>query len=699
MKRLALRTKPGMTDTIVQTGDAAEGAPSRATDATVDEAGAVEGRQAGREWARSHRVAVAAALALAAAIPYLNSLTNGFVFDDDTQVLANPYLRNFHHLRAILTTSVWSFLGGSDGVTNYYRPMMTLGYLVCYQLFGPHAFAFHFVSLLIHVGVVLLVWRVTARLFGDARVAALAALAFALHPVHTESVDWIAGVTDLELTFFFLAAFWCYLHLPRISSAGPRGRWFAWQGATLLSLALAMVSKEQALTFPVAIVIFEHLYRDDRESTNWLEKAARYGPSWILVPVYLAVRVHFLGALAPAPSSRPNLQLDETLLDAAALLGQYFEKMLWPVKLCAYYAFSGSWIVLLPAVLGGFVALAVGVTLFVILWKRARLVSFGLVWFVLLLGPVLNAGWMPASVFAERYLYLPSIGLCWMAAWAGVCLWDAAGRAGNRSGALRWALGAAAAMVLVAGGVRIAIRNRDWRDNLTLYRRTLEISPDSYVIRTDLGKVYWDRGQRELAEREWRAAEKVSPNSAVVIANLGVLLNTEQRFDEALAILKRGSEAYPTDTSLHVDLGMAYLGLGQTADAEREFVTAVNLSPFNTLAHNELGEAYSDEGRFADAEVQFRAALTLEPNAEAWLGLGLARWRQGDASEAEIDFKNAGRASATDGRIHFLLGLLYGSTGRRAEAIAEYQAGFKLDPNNAQARAAYAKLAGGEGAQ
>ena len=166
---------------------------------------------------RAGRALLITALAACATLPYLNILVNGFVDDDHGQVMENPYIRSFQYLKEIFTTNVWSFTGVTAG--NYYRPMMTLGYLVCYKLFGLRAYGFHLVSLLLHVLVVCLVFVLAERLTGDRVWAFVAGALFALHPIHTESVAWIAAVTDLELTFFYLLTFGLFL-----AAARPGGR-------------------------------------------------------------------------------------------------------------------------------------------------------------------------------------------------------------------------------------------------------------------------------------------------------------------------------------------------------------------------------------------------------------------------------------------------------------------------------------------
>lgn len=625
------------------------------------------------------------ALAIVAALPYLNSLANGFVYDDATQVLNNPYLHSFRYVPQILTSSAWGYLGGADALTNYYRPMMSLGYLFCFQLFGPSAFAFHCFNLGLHLAVVLLVFKLSEQIFHDRALTITAALLFALHPVHTESVDWIAAVTDLELSLFYLLAFWLYLRLPPPSASELRRA--GAQVALLASLALAMLSKEQALTFPVLATLYEHFYREDRTETTAWQKVARYAPAWLLVPVYLVVRVRSLGGLAPSASG--HRASDEVLLSAAALLGQYVGKLLWPARLCAFYVFPKSWTALLPVVLGGIATLLLGILIFVILWRKARPVSFGLAWFVITLAPVLNVHWMPVGVFAERYLYLPSVGFCWVLAWICRRLWNAAS---GHAKAWRVALASTAAVLAALAVWRISTRNPDWKDDVRLYRRTLEFSPDAYVIHNNLGEVYWKQGRKQLAEQEWLAAVKLAPDADYVLANLGLALTDQGRYSEAIADLNRAIQLRPKASGNHVDLGMTYHEMGSLKDAERELETAVSLSPLSVLARQQLGEVYFDEGRFAEAENQFRASLSSQPTLDAWFSLGLARWRQGDAAEAERDFKAAQKLDPTDGRAHFMLGLLYGATGRYPQAVSEYQAGFRIDPSNPQAQAAFQKL-------
>src|SRR5215471_680008 len=192
-------------------------------------------------------------LVFCALAPYANTLLNGFVYDDNTQVMNNPYLQNLHHLREIFTTTVWSYMG-TQGVTNYYRPMMTAGYLVCYRMFGPLAYGFHLANVLLHAAVVCALFLVSRSLLERRDAAFASALIFALHPIHSESVAWIAAVTDLELTFFYLLTFCFFLAL----SGSTWGRSTQVRLGLVGSFVLALLSKEQALTLPVLATAYEH---------------------------------------------------------------------------------------------------------------------------------------------------------------------------------------------------------------------------------------------------------------------------------------------------------------------------------------------------------------------------------------------------------------------------------------------------------
>src|SRR5579863_7612410 len=219
-------------------------------------------------------------LLVLAVAPYLNSLQNGFVFDDHNEVQTNPYIRSFSHVGEIFSTRILAHLG-SRGATNYYRPISIFGFLICYKLFGLLPYGFHLANIVLHAIIVCLLFGLSRQLFKNEWLAFIAAAIFALHPIHTESVAWVSGVTDLDLALFYLATFWLFL-----TSARPGGGRSEWMHLGMIgSFILALLSKEQAVTLPLVATIFEHFYREDRAGASWRQKAARYGSLWLLVPI------------------------------------------------------------------------------------------------------------------------------------------------------------------------------------------------------------------------------------------------------------------------------------------------------------------------------------------------------------------------------------------------------------------------------
>ncbi len=629
-------------------------------------------------------IALCAFLLLLSILPYTNTLSNEFVYDDITQILDNPYILSFRHVGRIFSTPAWSYVRQSE-LTNYYRPMMTFGYLVCYQLFGSQPYGFHLANIIFHALVVLVLYFLTRRLFASQAVAFLASGLFALHPIHSESVDWVAAVTDLEVTLFLLLTFWFFL---RAAKTEGKTSWPLILGMAV-SFLLALCSKEQALMFPLLATVYEHLYRDDRGQTRAVQKIARYSGLWILSFAYLLFRIHMFGAFAPA-TGNPNMTRQSAIISSAALAGQYIWKLIWPVKLSAFYIFSPSTGVLDPGVLAGLAALAGSAVLFAILWKRARIVSFGLVWFFATLAPVLNARMLASdNVFAERYLYLPSIGFCWLTALGGVRLWDGIG---SRSKFARVALVGSFGILAILYAARIITRNRVWRDEFTLGTVTLETSPTAVVLYNNLGSVYWNRGDVDSAARVWEKALTLAPRSATVLNNLGLVYSKRGNLPISVDYFTRAIAAEPNFPDSHLNLGVAYETMGLRDQAEAQFQTAISLAPLNIHAHNRLGNLYLDEQRYAEAEKQFSVSASIAPNVVAYDALGKLLMQRNDRPAAEEMFLRSIALNPADTGARLALAELYVADGRIAEAFEQYREVLKIDPQNFDARQAFEKL-------
>lgn len=569
-------------------------------------------------------------LVACAVLPYANSLLNGFVYvyDDGAQILDNPYVHSFKFLKEVFLSSIRA---GGYVSTNYYRPLVTFANLCCFRFFGPSAYAYHLLSILLYAMVVCLIYDVTRTLFEKRNTAMAAALLFAVHPVHSEVVDWVAASAELWLAVFFLLAFRFFLQPLR-----------GMKGVVALSLAgafflLALLSKEQAATLPPLLLVYGHFYRPDRTSASWQAKVGRYGLFWVILALYGGWRYHLWGGETTL-ISHPGMGFFTTLLSGFALLGAYIGKLLWPVSLSAYYPFQTSDSLWNLSVLAGVVALMAAGFAFLTLWGRNRSYTFALLWFAVTLAPVLNARWMGANVFAERYLFLPSVAFSWLVGGAAVALWE---KLSCRKRGRRYAAAALACATLILCTARISARNRDWQDDLTLMKVTVAQHPDDARLRDALGNAYWMRDNAGMAEREWRQVLAQSPDSVATLVHLGALLASQNRLDEATLLLRRAIELNPSYPGAHLNLGIALAQKGDLLSAREELRTAARLDPSSFEIYNMLGRVSYDLRNARDAEIEFQKSVDLQPSLGAYLYLGKIAMDRNDFSHAAQQFRKA----------------------------------------------------------
>ena len=457
---------------------------------------------------------------------------------------------------------------------------------------------------------------------------------------------------------------------------------------------MTLLSKEQALMLPLLAALYEHLYRDDRDVTSVRLKIERYLPLAILALLYVGFRSFWLGGFAPSVA-RPNLSWASVLLSAVALVGGYMWKLLWPVHLSAFYVFHESRHILNPQVLGGLLALLVCLNLFAWLWARAHIVSFALLWMGITLAPVLNARWMPAGVFAERYLYLPSVGFCWLVGCLAIGLWRSRASANtpHRQPIWRQVVPLALIVVVVLCSVRTVRRNRDWKNEEVLFTRTLEEQPDAQLIRTNLGVLYWANGDRAGAEREWARALGPAPAYAPTLNDLGLLRENQKRYDEAIDFFEQAIRLRPKFMDPYKNLAETYAEMGRPDDADRFFRQTVDLAPLSMAARNSYGLFLLDRKRFAEAQEQFEQSAEADANSVAYDNLGDLLLRAGELERARSNYHAALALNPFDNHSLFGLAQIDDRQGHVVEAIREYRAGLETDPMNGDALAAVRRLA------
>lgn len=495
----------------------------------------------------------AAAVAALAFFVYANGIGNGFVGDDQFQLVKNPLVTGPIDLARLFGSSVWGFLGLK---ANYYRPLPFLVYALIYQFAGLHAPTFHFVMVILHaLNTALLYWFV--RRLIDGRVALAAAALFALHPVHTEAVDWVAALPDLMMTTLVLSG----LLLLARQAGSPRG----WRIANHCVLyLLALWCKEPAVMLPILYAGYGFFALGRRWSEcrhNLLLYASMAGA----FAVYLAMRAIALGGLAPAQQAFFHLSAPDLALNIVAMAGRYLRMLLLPIGLNYFHVFHPLHGITAGLLLG---ALALAAVTFAF-WRAPQpFVAYGILWAAVTLAPALNLTGLAQNVFTERYLYLPSAGFCWIAAWAWVLL-------------LTYRVQAArvvAAALLGTCAVAVFLRNRDWFDTFTMVQVTVRQSPDAGLMHDALAGEYIERNDVERALQEERRAVQYEPGMALLHKKLGyILLGKDPR--EAAIELGKAAAMEPNVASNHFDAGMALEASGDRTGAAAEYRRALQLEP------------------------------------------------------------------------------------------------------------------------
>jgi hypothetical protein len=546
-----------------------------------------------RQW--WNRPSTGALLVVVAAVAvYANTLANGFVYDDLHQVLEDPRIRSLGGVSEIFTQGVWSFKWGPS---SYYRPMMQLSYLLTYQVAGLAPWAYHLVNVLLHAGASLALYALASRVLADhSRVAApgatAAGLVFALHPLHTEPVSWIAAVGDLQLALYGLLTILLYV-------LALDGRRWAYGGA-LGCYALALLSKEPAVALPAILLAVQLSWSRQRTLRDaW----TRLTPFALLVVGYLLVRRWVLGGVAP-PGLHGEVDPVSAGLTAIYYLGRYVVSCVWPFPLNVLYEFRP---VHSPVEFRMLISVLVccAVAAVVVRFRRDRRVLLAAVLFAVPLAPALYIPGLGAGGLAERYMYLPlagfslGAGIVWLAVWR------------------RWTRTVIApllfGLLLTAAGAATVSRNLVWKDEETLWEDTVRKSPGSAIAHEFLGYGYLQSVKLDEAIAASRRALELDPLRTNARINVGAALLAAERFEEAAVEYRAALEQGSTMLEAHVGLGFALINLGSYAAARQHLEAAVAENPSYATVQDALGVACANLGDLRAAEAAFAEAVALDP--------------------------------------------------------------------------------------
>ena len=534
---------------------------------------------------------IALLLALGTLVVFLPVGRFGFVnYDDPAYITENPVVKNGLTGAGI----VWAFAGFH--VANWH-PLTWLSHMIDCTLFGVNPGAMHFVNVLFHAANAALLFTLLLRLANKIWPSALVAALFAWHPLHVESVAWIAERKDVLSTFFALLAM---LNCTKfIQENFRRSYWLA-----LLFFAFSLLAKPMFVTLPFVLLLLDFwpLKRFPISNFQFPTSAklfAEKAPFFLLaILVSVVTCLAQRGAMATLERVPFALRLENSL---AAYAG-YLQKIFWPAKLAFFY----------PLTVGSPVSLAIAALMLGIIsflaWRARRAFPFvpvGWCWFLGTLVPVIGLVQVGEQAMADRYSYFPAIGIFIIVAFGG---WDLA----ERFPKVRKMFLAAAVLVSVAYVGLTEIQLQYWRSDETLFSHAVAVTGENEIAHLNLGVVYEKTGRLDEAMREYRAALKINPRRAHTHNNIADLLDLTGQPAAALAEYQAAMQLDPSSVATHLNLGTLHVELGQFAEAAAEFAEAARLDSADARPPYENGKRLLKQGRDAEAVVELRRALQLD---------------------------------------------------------------------------------------
>ena len=659
---------------------------------------------------------IAASLAFVTIALYWPVTNHDFVsYDDELYVTANAQVQ-----QGLAWSSLkWAFFNG-ERYLGYWHPLTLLSHMADCQFYGLRPRGHHLTSVLLHAANTALGFLLCYRLTGTTQPrvhsaseagktnargqralwrSAMVGALFGWHPLHVESVAWIAARKDVLSTCFGFLALLAYARYATRSedrtlaatsenpettraqslSAAPRSTLHVclWYCAALSFFTLGLMSKPMLVTWPFLMLLLDFWPLKRLKAGRLMGLVAEKIPFFALAAL-ASVAALIVQEREGALTAGAGLPLGARIGNALISYCRYLGKCCWPTNLAIFYPHPGHWLL-------GWVALAgllvLGITALVLALRRAQpFLLVGWFWFVGLLVPVIGLVQVGAHSMADRYTYVSFLGLFLIVAWGGYEL------------AQKWRyrailLAPAAVTGLVACLALTRQQLSHWKDSESLFRHALEATKDNYLAHKALGDALAAKGQSEEAIRQYQEALRLSPRYSSAHNNFGNALLKRGDFEGAIGHLQEAIRLNPRGAEAYYNLGTAFLRKGRIDEAIAQYREAIRRAPWHANSHYNLGVALYYKGQIDEAISQYQEALQLAPAyAEVHNYLGLALGRKNASLEAIRQFREAIRLKPEYAPAHLNLGDLLRVQGQIDEAIGQYRQAIRLKPDDAQAR-------------
>ncbi|MBK9730714.1 MAG: tetratricopeptide repeat protein [Chitinophagaceae bacterium] len=577
-----------------------------------------------------------------------NTWTN---WDDEGYVLKNDIVTHFD-LHGIF----------SEQVMGNYHPVTVFVQALEYSLFKEDASGFHIISLLLHLLNALLLFYFVRRLTKNEIAALICSLLFAIHPAHVESVSWVSAQKDLLYTCFYFAALVVYVQYKE--SNAQRMLKYGW---ILLLFALSLLSKAQAVTLPVIMLLIDW-YRKEKFTTKLLWEKV---PFFVLSVCFGAVAIYAQHA-SDSIQDITMYSFPERLMFSAYAIISYFLRLVLPLKLSAYYPYPEErnkvfeWLVYASPV----IVLLIG---FAVYWFRKSIdwLVFGLLFFLINIFLVLQLLPVGGAITADRYTYLSFTGLFFAIAMLIAMVWE---QKNMQSAGFRMPVAIAAACWIMFLCYQCRERTAVWYSSEQLWTDVIAKYPRVPIAYNDLGSYYQKNNQLELAKKNYDIALRLQSDFSQALVNRCDLFRVLNKIDSAIIDGNHAVRLKPNDVDAHMNRGIAFSIAEKNDSAMMDFMIAIRQDPGNARSYNNLGNLYMIKEQPDSAIINYNLALKYDPEfLDVLNNRGLAYLKTGDYQQAVTDLTTAIANMPNNTNNYYFRMQAFEKLKRYKEAIADAQ--------------------------
>ncbi|MEE9911974.1 MAG: tetratricopeptide repeat protein [Deltaproteobacteria bacterium] len=624
-------------------------------------------------------------------------------FDDHIYVTENRHIQS----GITLTGLHWAF---STTYAEFWHPLTWLSLMLDYQLYGLNAGGYHLTNLLLHImSTLLLFWlfhRMTGALWKSAFIAAL----FALHPLHVESVAWVSERKDVLSAFFWMLTLCLYVYYTE--KPVIKRYWLV-----LLCFACGLMSKSMVVTLPVVLILLDYWPLGRLQSqaiktgaTPVVTASANQGqqktrsknktpknnispsidrklpetkiagiiPSWQLwekIPFFaLSAVFSIITIYAQYKPPESHFPLSSRIANAFVSFVTYLVKLFWPHDLTVFYPFPhqlSAW-----QIAGAILLMIVISTAVMITIKRLPYLFVGWLWYAITLLPVIGIIQVGDFAMADRYMYLPAIGISLMLAWGVPSLF-------RRADLRQKILIPAGISVLAILAVLSWQQCRYWKNSIDLFSHALQVTKNNVLAHNSLGAALFEAGRVKEAIANYQAAVEINPYNDKAHSNLGLALAAEGKIEEAITHYRAAIDFNPKSEAAHVNMGSALARAGKYEEAANHYRTAIKLNPHYDDAYYNFANLLVKQGKVEEALTHYRRAVEINSgHQEALANAADILVRQGKIAEAAESYRQILKINPASFKALNNLGVNLEKQLQHDEAVYYYRQALNIEPSN-----------------